>query len=184
MRKIIETDRLILKALDGSKASMLLNFLVSGRDEFERYETKKDDNYYTIKYQKQVLSTEYNLMKEHKYVRYYVFLKEDTDDIIGTVSFGFFRPHPFSSCNIGYKFLKRQHGYGYAGEAVKAAIDEVFRELNFHQIYAYIMPENEPSIKLVEKQGFIYEGLSKKCLCVRGNWEDHYVYKLLNPYEV
>ncbi|MBE5940650.1 MAG: GNAT family N-acetyltransferase [Lachnospiraceae bacterium] len=184
MRKVIETERLILKALDGNKAVMLLNFLIDGSEEFERYETQKDINYYTVKYQKQVLSTEYNLMKENKYVRYYVFLKGEPDIIIGTVSFGFFRQFPFASSNIGYKFLKRYQGNGYASEAIKAAIAEVFRELNHHQIYAYIMPENEASIKLIERLGFSYEGLSKKCLCVRGKWEDHYVYKLLSPYEV
>lgn len=183
MRQVIETDRLVLKALDGKYAAMLLNFIVTGRDEFEKYEMKKAVDYYTVRYQKQILATEYALMKEHKYARYYVFLKDDPDTIIGTVSFGAFRPLPYLSCNIGYKFLKRHHGYGYAGEAVAAAIEEIFRELKFHQIYAYIMPVNEPSIKLIEKQGFFYEGLSKKCLSVNGNWEDHYVYKRINPYE-
>lgn len=183
MRRVIETDRLVLKALDGSSAAMLLNFIVTGRNEFEKYEMKKAVDFYTVKYQKQILSTEYGLMKEHKYARYYVFLKGDMDTIIGTVSFSSFRPLPFSSCNIGYKFLKRHHGYGYAGEAVAAAIDEVFNELKFHQIYAYIMPENEASIRLIEKQDFFYEGLSKKCLSVNGKWEDHYVYKRINPYE-
>jgi len=181
MENTIITDRLILRALDGECAKQLLTFVSDGREYFEKYESKKDHNYYTEKQQEHILSSEYSLMREGKYARYYVILKDEPFKIIGTVSFGFFRPFPFSSCNIGYKFLREYQGFGYAREAAGAAIKEVFRSMNFHQIYAYIMPENTPSIKMAEALGFQKEGVSKQCLCVRDVWEDHAVYKLINP---
>lgn len=183
MQNIIYTNRLILKVLDSSASSMLLDFVMEGKEDFEPFETLKDFRFYTKDFQKKLLNYEYSLICNNKYSRYYIFLKEAPHKIIGTVSFGFFTEFPFCSCNIGYKFLKEYHGHGYAKEACIYAINEIFQSLKFHQIFAYIMPSNTPSVNLALSLGFQNEGLFKKCLCIRGIWEDHYVYKLLNPFE-
>lgn len=181
MNEIIETPRLILKALDYTYASKLLEFVSNGRQDFERYETTKAPEFYTVKYQKLILDTEYKLMMQQKYARYYIFEKDNANKIIGTVSFGFFRPIPFSSCSLGYKLLRQYRGNGYMHEACSHAIPHIFEELGLHQIFAYIMPENVDSIRLIHKLGFQNEGLSKQGLCVQGVWQDHFVFKLINP---
>ncbi len=182
IKNTIKTKRLILKTLDESHADMLLDFVKSGRDVFEKYESKKDKLFYTKSYQKNILKTEYDLIKQGTFARFYVFTHNNPDKIIGTVSFGFHRPLPYASFNIGYKFDPNFWGLGFAREAISAAILEIFTSTDTHQIYAYIMPENIRSIKLIEALGFNWEGLSTKCLLVNGSWEDHHVYKLLKNY--
>lgn len=179
IKMTIKTERLILKALDENHAEMLLDFVKTNKDIFEKYESKKDPLFYTKAYQKNILKTEYSSMKQGTFARFYAFTYDNPDKIIGTVSFGFHRPLPYASFNIGYKFDPNVWGLGYAKEAAIACIDEIFRSTDTHQIFAYIMPENIRSIKLIESVGFSWEGLSTKCLFVNGSWEDHHVYKLL-----
>ncbi len=65
-------------------------------------------------------------------------------------------------------------------EAVARVADIAFNDLRLHRIEANIMPRNKRSIQVVEKNGFIYEGVSKRYLRINGNWEDHAHYVLLN----
>jgi len=45
-----------------------------------------------------------------------------------------------------------------------------------HRIGAYILPANQPSIKLVEKVGFKLEGIAKSYVQMKGKWIDHLCY--------
>ena len=48
-------------------------------------------------------------------------------------------------------------GKGYATEAGRAMIDYVFQQSSLDQIYATIHPDNQASIKVVEKLGFQFD---------------------------
>lgn len=85
------------------------------------------------------------------------------------------------SCILGYKLDKEEVGKGYITEALKVAIDIIFKEYNLHRIEAPVMPKNRSSINVLQKLGFTDEGVTKKMLKVNGVWEDHIRYSLLNP---
>ena len=184
----IETDRLFLKAFNSNSMhkeapKALLKFVSDDKEDFLKYETAKSADFYTLNFQKRTLDLEYKLMTEGKYIRYYVFLKNEPSKIIGTVSFSMYRGIPYCSLVTGYKFAKDYRNRGYCTEALKGAFRVIFSTLNVHQIYAYIMPSNIPSEKVVQNADFLYEGLSIKCLKVQNKWEDHKIYKILNPFE-
>ena len=82
-----------------------------------------------------------------------------------------------------YQTIKEMLEDGYAREALRAVIEEIFEEIKLHRLIAYVMEGNEPSIKLLEAVGFSLEGLCEKNLKVNGVWETHRLYGLLNPYE-
>jgi ribosomal-protein-alanine N-acetyltransferase len=42
-----------------------------------------------------------------------------------------------------------------------------------------IRPENEPSLRVVEKLGFRYEGLRRRFIHIDGDWRDHYCFALV-----
>ena len=71
-------------------------------------------------------------------------------------------------------------GKGYATEAVGEIINLAFKTLQLHRIESYVMPRNTKSLRVMEKLGFMPEGLSKRCLEVDGVWEDHLRFSLLN----
>lgn len=178
----ITTDRLCLKILNEDYADIVASFLKKNKEFFEPYEAAKRPIYYTHLYQKNIVDQEYKASINKLYLRYYCFLKDDPYSIIGTVSFGNITPYPFCTCNIGYKFDKDYTGYGYAKEALTAAIQVAFPYLNMHRINAYIMENNKPSIKLIEGLGFKYEGTCEKNICIQNKWESHRLYSLINPY--
>lgn len=183
MKLCVETDRLILRALDESSCDMVLSFLCKGKDIFEKYEMARPPLYYTPMYQKSILAQEYTATLSNRYVRYYVFLKDDPSVVIGTVSCGSIIGEPYCCGTMGYKFDKDYWHKGYAREALRAVIEEIFQEIKLHKLIAYVMEGNMPSIELLEAVGFSLEGLCEKNLKVNGVWETHRLYGLLNPYE-
>ena len=183
MRTVLETDRLILKSLEEKDWRMVLSFLEKGRSVFEQYEAKKAPMYYTEIYQRGVLNQEHSATMSGRYVRYYVFLKENPNIVIGTVSCGSIALDPFNCGTLGYKFDKDYWHRGYAREAVTCTIDAIFKELHLHRLIANVMESNEPSIRLLENIGFRLEGLCEKNINVNGVWQNHRLYAMLNPYE-
>jgi len=181
MKEIIKTDRLVLKILQPKDAALVTAFLRRGSEIFEKYESAKTATYYTELFQQGVLENEYSAMRLRRYLRYYVFKKNNPNVIIGTVSFGNVSDSPYNSSTIGYKFDPFFHGQGYATEAINAVIDTAFSYLHLHRLLAFVMPENEASIKLIERVGFKREGMMEKAINIRGHWEDHFLYALLNP---
>ena len=47
-----------------------------------------------------------------------------------------------------------------------------------HRVQAGVMPRNTASIRVVEKNGFRFEGLARNYLQINGVWEDHILYAL------
>ena len=176
-----ETDRLYIRILNSSDAPQVLEFLQSNRQDFEPYESAKVPAYYTLDYQAANLHNEYYACLNKRYVRFYVFTKDNPEQIIGTVSFGNFREHPFSDATIGSKFDKNYRGKGYACEAIDYCLSIVFNEFRLHRIEALIMPCNISSIKLARRLGFDLEGTARKAININGCWEDHERYCLINP---
>ncbi len=88
-------------------------------------------------------------------------------------------PHRDGVREIGYILRRDAWGKGYASEAVTRIIDYGFRELGLRRIFADVDPDNAASIVLLEKLGFVREGL------LRAEWETHigvrdsYIYGLL-----
>lgn len=181
MNLIYETDRLILKVLRPEAAKKVLCFYLDNKELFEKYEASRSDNFYTVKYQKSVLLCEYNLTVQLSAVRFYVFLKDDPDRIIGTICFRDITRSIYDSCEVGYKFDERFWHHGYATEALIEGIDIMFGDLGLHRITACVMPGNTPSIRLLESLYFKREGLLRQNARIQGEWADHYLYSLIHP---
>ena len=60
--------------------------------------------------------------------------------------------------------------------AVNMVTDFAFNELELHRIEINIRPENEPSIRVAEKCGYLYEGLRPRYLHIDGAWRDHHCF--------
>jgi ribosomal-protein-alanine N-acetyltransferase len=173
------TNRLILKVLDNTYAADVLSFYENNRTLFENVEPTRPTNFYTVDFQSAYLDYERNEMAKGKTLRYYVFLKEHPETIIGSVNFSNIVHGPFSRASIGYKFDAGYHGCGYATEACQAAIQVLFSNYKIHRIDARVAPDNLPSIKLLENLGFVYEGIEYKGVEVNGTFQDHFRYGLL-----
>lgn len=181
MQTTCVTDRLILNILHPSDADKVLSFYDRNKEHFEPWEPERDPNFYTLSYQRLTLSIENNLMTQSKILRYWVFLRDNPNEIIGSVNFYNIIRGSYCSCQLGYKFDKDYTGYGYAYESISYAIKVLLPEYQLHRIEANIMPSNTPSIKLIKKLGFSYEGLAKSSIHINHSWEDHARYAYINP---
>nr|WP_026555710.1 GNAT family protein [Arthrobacter sp. 35W] len=74
---------------------------------------------------------------------------------------------------LGYWVDKDRAGRGIAPTAVAMATDHCFGTLGLHRMEINIRPENAPSLRVVEKLGFRYEGLRPRYLHINGAWADH-----------
>jgi len=180
MQKVYETERLILKVLDKSYAKLVLDYYLRNKLFLEPWEPLKSRGFYTKQYQEELLDNELFYINSKRSLRLWIFKKEDSSRIIGSVSFSNIVWGAFLSCYLGYKLDKDEINKGYMTEAIQKGIEVMFNEFGLHRIEANIMPKNKPSLRVVEKLGFYYEGLAYKYLKINGKWEDHIHMVLLN----
>lgn len=83
-----------------------------------------------------------------------------------------------SSASIGYWVAERFAGRGVTPTAVALATDHCFFSMGLHRMEICIRPENEPSLRVVEKLGFRYEGLRRRYIHINGDWRDHFCFAL------
>ena len=57
--------------------------------------------------------------------------------------------------------------------AISMLVSYAFDELHLHRIEANVMPRNKASLRVLEKNHFENEGVSKHYLNINGVWEDH-----------
>ncbi len=81
-----------------------------------------------------------------------------------------------SSCAIGYWIAERFAGRGATPTAVALIADHVLMALGLHRVEICIRPENRPSLRVVEKLGFRYEGLRRRYIHIDGGWRDHFAF--------
>lgn len=175
-----ETERLVLKILTANSSNAVCDFLTRNREVFKKYEPLVPQNYYTPAYQATILNCEMQLTLKEEYVRYYVFLKEKPDQIIGTVCLHNISPRTYSSCEIGYKFDASYWHKGYAREAVAMGASIAFAALGLHRIVAKVMPQNTASIRLLKSLLFEEEGLERESIRIQNVWQDHLRFSLIN----
>lgn len=175
-----ETKRLFFQLLSPGDAHLVLDFYNRDRELFEKYETQRLPNFYTIGYQQKVLKLEYDYAFKMRAIRFYVFEKNNPDKIIGTVCFHNIAQNFYRSCELGYKFNSQYHRLGYATEVLEKCLSILFYELHMHRINAYVCVDNQPSLNLLNKLGFVEEGLCREYLLLHGRWSDHYLLSLLD----
>ncbi|HMM83576.1 MAG TPA: GNAT family protein [Terrimesophilobacter sp.] len=84
-----------------------------------------------------------------------------------------------SSATIGYWVAERFAGKSITPTAVALATDFCFSQLGLHRMEICIRPENDASLRVVEKLGFRYEGLRRRFIHINGDWRDHFCFALV-----
>ena len=98
----------------------------------------------------------------------YVIVLQSTNEVIGTIKVFTDDSRAVSSKEIGYAISPKYQRNGYAYEAISAIINLLQKDLLFDMVVAGVLPENTPSIKLLEKLGFSNEGIRHKALWHEG----------------
>jgi len=82
------------------------------------------------------------------------------------------------SATIGYWIAKEFAGRNVIPTSVAMAIDYLFEHLGLHRVEIDIRPENQPSLRVVEKLGLRKEGLKERYIHIDGAWRDHLIFAI------
>ncbi|GAA1947058.1 GNAT family N-acetyltransferase [Agromyces allii] len=107
------------------------------------------------------------------------FLLEVDGEIVGQLNVSSIAYGSLSSASIGYWVAQSAAGHGITPTAVALATDYCFQVLRLHRIEICIRPENGPSLRVVEKLGYRYEGLRRRFIHIDGSWRDHFSFALV-----
>jgi ribosomal-protein-alanine N-acetyltransferase len=91
------------------------------------------------------------------------------NEMIGTVGllrFDFEHRH----AELGYDIARRWWGRGLSPEAAGAVIRYGFSVLGLHRIEAGALPENDASVRVLQKLGFVEEGTRRDYLYAKGRF--------------
>ena len=108
------------------------------------------------------------------------FIVEDKEGVkVGFIDY-FYVLHPASrQLEVGYSFIPGERGKGYGTEALEMMVDFVFLTKDTVRIQAQTDPRNLASQKVLQKAGFIKEGVLRKAFFIRGEWTDSWMYSVL-----
>ncbi|MEK0313405.1 GNAT family N-acetyltransferase [Cohnella sp. 56] len=166
-----------LRRLTGSDATGLLDLRRRNRAFFEPFEPIRPDREFASEGIRDLLSQDALHWERGSGYGFGIFLGGE-DKLVGRVNLSNVVRGAWESCTVGYYLDKDMNGRGLMTEALGLALEYAFGEAGLHRVQAAVMPRNLPSIRVVEKNGFRYEGLAEYYLKINGRWEHHHIYSL------
>ena len=173
----IQGELCYIRPLVPQDAKDLTNLLIRNIDSWTKFEPRHNGMYYTEYTQQNKIMESMRLRSLQ--LEYLCGIYDNTSNtLIGQISLYSIKRLPFSSCFIGYALDKQSEGKGITSEAVQLMVQFAFGHLMINRVEAYVSPNNVASIRVLEKAGFLREGLLKQLLYINGYWEDHYLYAI------
>lgn len=163
---VLETRRCILRKIELSDADHLYEYL--SKDEVTRYYDVE-----TLASKKEAEELIHGLLQRYKIgrqIRWGITLK-NSHKLIGTCGFHALEREHFKA-EVGYELHPDYWGKGIMTEALAKVIHYGFLEMGLNRIEAFYMPANIASKKVLEKNGFQYEGLLRKRFFTKGEFVD------------
>lgn len=107
------------------------------------------------------------------------FAIELDNEFVGQLNVSGIAHGSLSSAQLGYWVAERAAGKEVTPTAVALATDYLLDNMRLHRVEICIRPENQASLRVVEKLGFRYEGLRKRYIHINGDWRDHFSFALV-----
>lgn len=105
---------------------------------------------------------------------------QHNDELVGTCGFNEWSPaHGWAE--LAYDLARAHWGKGLMRQAVAAALQWGFQQAKLHRVHAFVRADNERSRRLLERSGFVREGLLRGYRMCRGQSHDFHLYALLRP---
>jgi [ribosomal protein S5]-alanine N-acetyltransferase len=175
------SERLEIRAAAVTDAYSLAEFFRRNREHFKPWDPPGPPGRFTVAYWERNLARAVDDWKADRALRLHMFEKHDLERVVGRIGFSQIMRGGFQSCMLGYQLDEICEGHGLMYEALQSAIGFMFQRHHLHRIQANHLEENLRSARLLERLGFVREGLAPKYLFIRGEWRDHVLNSLINP---
>ena len=158
-RKVTQADSLALS-----------DYYVRNETHFKPWQPKTESGYHDKKQWQQRINTYLASQNEGSCV---YFVAVDMGKIVGNCTLSQISRGAFQACYIGYGVCYSVEGKGVAYKLVSNALTYAFDTLKLNRVMANYMPHNNRSARLLNKLGFVREGIARNYLKINGRWEDH-----------
>lgn len=166
----IETPHCILEKID----SQIITSIFENEDRYAETIFKKDTENYRKMYESGIDTYKTTLL-------FFLIIHKETNETIGECGYHTWFPK-HNRAEIYYKLnddnYKRK---GYLTEILPFVIKYGFKEMKLHRIEALVATDNIPSLKLLKKNNFIFEGTLREHYFTNGVYENSEIYSLLAP---
>ena len=116
--------------------------------------------------------------KEDTGLRWGIALKDD-DSLVGSCGFYKWEKDPHRKAEMGYDLAPAYWGRGIMREALQAIIQYGFDEMNLNRITVLVISYNDRSLRLVDRLGFVKEGVMRESAYFDGRFIDDVLLSLL-----
>jgi RimJ/RimL family protein N-acetyltransferase len=167
----MQTERLTLRRIDISDAEALFSY--RSDPAIYKYHSFQPKEINEVKEFIRKCSKDINV--EGTWFQFGVYRE---NKLIGDIGLHFLEPQN-AQVEIGYTISKNEQRKGYGKESVLHVLRYLFDNLKKHRVIACLDPNNETSIRLLEKINFRKEGCFRKSVLIENKWEDNAVYAML-----
>jgi len=139
--------------------------------------TWPDDDLTRAAFRRRLRRQDEEIARDEAYA--FLIFDQTSDELVGGMTLGGVRRGVSQSGTLGYWMGAPYAGKGRMTRAVAAAVEFAFLKLRLHRVEAACIPENAPSIALLERNGFQREGYARGYLQIDGAWRDHVLFALV-----
>lgn len=148
---IIETERLALREVTADDAEFILELL----NDPGWVRSLGDKGFRTVEAVTEYIAERYTASYEKFGFGFYRVALRDSDTPVGLC--GLIKRDSLEDVDIGFGFMEKFWGKGYAAESAAAMLDHARNTLGIERVIAITSPTNDASAKVLEKIGLKFE---------------------------
>lgn len=169
-----------IRIVTGGDVDALTDLLVMSREYLAPFEPRREDSYFTTDFQSKLIAAKLDAHESGSAVPFVIL---DDGDIVGQLTLDRIEFGPYCTADIGYWVAQARTGRGIATRAVDEALRYAGADLGLHRIVAATLPDNEPSKRVLVRNGFTEYGRAKSYMEIAGSRRDHDLFEfiLTNP---
>ncbi|MFO7181287.1 MAG: GNAT family protein [Pseudomonadota bacterium] len=88
--------------------------------------------------------------------------------------------HLHRSCELGYWLRREAVGRGLMTEAARGVVEFAFNRVGLHRVRCAAATDNAPSLRVIQRLGFHFEGIARQAELVGTRWLDHALFARLS----
>jgi [ribosomal protein S5]-alanine N-acetyltransferase len=174
---VLESDRLLLRQITLDDAEDL--FYLRSNEEVMKYIDRPRPK--SIEDIHQLIHLMEENLQLQKGISWAITLKQNPKQHLGNIGFWRIVPEHYRA-EIGYLLNPAFHKQGIMQEAIELSLDYAFTKMNLHTVEAGLNNDNIASHKVLQKTGFVQEGLFKENYYCNGEFTNSAIYSIINPH--
>ena len=163
-----------IRPVAAGDAGALLRFELEHRAYFEHWVNARDPGFYSEQGVSAAIAAAETARANDQAFQYLVV---EGERLVGRVNLTSVKRRHFQSAELGYRIGEHDGGRGVASRAVALCLEQAFGMHGLGRIEAVARPENRGSVRVLERNGFVQFGHSRRSFELGGQWFDRLLFE-------